>query len=221
MTDRFYPWFKSSQKCDVIALAASAGGFEAFAQILSALPSDFTVPIIALLHRGTRRLGRDGLVDFLSRRSQLPVFQAKPGTKLEDGTIHVMPPAYDMRLYAGRFLLHFPASKVRPSADVLFESMAEEYGPRCIAVVLSGAMQDGARGVAAIKKRYGTVLVQAPQTAVAPGMPRAAIRTGSADGIMHPSDIADTLVSLTLGRRRAPHTPFTVHKRHSVPFQPS
>ena len=215
----FYSWFKSPQKCDVIALAASAGGFEAFAQILSELPSDFTVPIIALLHRGIRQLGRDGLVDFLSRRSQLPVFQAKPGTKLERGTIHVIPPVYDMRLYAGRFLLHFPASRIRPSADVLFESMAEEYGPRCIGVVLSGAMKDGARGVAAIKRRYGTVLVQAPETALSSGMPRAAIRTGFADGIMHPSDIADTLVSLTLGRRRIPHASCSVHKRRSAPSQ--
>ena len=167
----FYSWFKSPQKCDVIALAASAGGFEAFAQILSELPSDFTVPIIALLHRGIRQLGRDGLVDFLSRRSQLPVFQAKPGTKLEMGTIHVIPPVYDMRLYAGRFLLHFPASRIRPSADVLFESMAEEYGPRCIGVVLSGAMKDGARGVAAIKGVTGPSWCRRRKLLFRPGCP--------------------------------------------------
>jgi len=222
VTDRFYPWFKSPQQCDVIALAASAGGFEAFAQVLSALPADFTVPVIALLHRGRRRPGRDVLVDFLSRRSRLRVIQVKPGDRLKTSTVHVMPPVWDMRLCAGRFQVHTSTSrKQHPSADILFESMAEEYGPRCVAVVLSGALTEGARGAAVIKNRYGTVLVQAPETAIVAEMPRAAIRTGSADGVMHPSDIADTLVSLTLGRRRVPHTSFTVHKRQSMPSQAS
>lgn len=200
----FYPWFKSSQTCDVIALAASAGGFEALAQLLSGLPDDFTVPIIALLHRGKRPPGPDVLVEFLSQRSRLRVVQVQPGEKLEPKTIHVLPHTRDMRLQAGCFQVCSSTSRFHPSADVLFESLAEEYGPRCIGVVLSGAQTDGARGVSAIRARGGTVLVQAPETAIVRGMPRTAIQTGFADGIMHPTDIAHALISLTLGRRRAP-----------------
>lgn len=200
----FYPWFKSSQTCEVIALAASAGGFEALAQVLSGLPHDFTVPIIALLHRGKRPPGPDILVEFLSQRSRLKVVQARHGDKLKNATIHVLPPARDMRLNAGSFQVSSSTSRLHPSADMLFESMAEGHGPRCIGVVLSGALMDGARGISAIRARGGTVLVQAPETATVPGMPKTAIRTGFVDGIMHPTDIADALTSLTLGRRRAP-----------------
>jgi two-component system chemotaxis response regulator CheB len=198
----FYPWFKSAQICDVIALAASAGGFEAFAQLLSGLPHDFTVPIIALLHRGKRSPERDGLVEFLSRRSRLRVTQAMPGQKLAAATVYVAPPACDLRLCAGRFQMLVPAGRFQPCADTLFESLAQEYGRGCIGVLLSGAMTDGVRGVAAIKARGGTVLVQAPETAIIPHMPKAAIQAGAVDGIMHPADIADALISLTMGRRR-------------------
>lgn len=218
-SDLFYPWFKSPQVCDVIALAASAGGFQAFAQLLSRLPEDFTVPIIALLHRGQRPPGEDGLVEFLSRRSRLRVVQAKSGQRPAATTVHVAPPACDLRLYAGRFQLRVSTTKIHASADTLFESLAAEYGPRCIGVVLSGALKDGARGVAAIKARGGTILVQAPETAVMPHMPRAAIQTGSVDGIMHPADIADALISLTMGRRRGYVASSSIHISQVAPFQ--
>lgn len=215
----FYPWFKSSQACDVIALAASAGGFEAFDQLLSGLPHDFTVPIIALLHRGKRRPGEDRLVELLSRRSRLRVVQAQPGENLAISTVHVAPPACDLRLDAGRFRMLAPVGRRLTSADTLFESLAEEYGPHCIGVVLSGALRDGMRGVAAIKARGGTVLVQAPETAVMPHMPRAAIQTGSVDGVMHPADIADALISLTMGRRRACVVSSGIHIGQLAPSQ--
>jgi two-component system chemotaxis response regulator CheB len=207
----FYPWFKSPQTCDVIALAASAGGFQAFAQLLSGLPHDFTVPIIALLHRRERQPGEDRLVELLSRRSRLRVVQAQPGQRLAISTVHVAPPACDLRLDAGLFRMLAPAGRPLTSADTLFESLAQQYGPRCIGVVLSGALRDGERGVRAIKARGGTVLVQAPETALIPHMPQAAIRTGAVDGIMHPADIADALVSLTMGRRRVCVMSSTIH----------
>jgi two-component system chemotaxis response regulator CheB len=215
----FYPWFKSSQRFDVIALAASAGGFQAFAQLVSGLPQDFTVPIVALLHRGKRPPGGDGLVKFLSRRSRLRVIQATHGQSLLAATIHVAPPGCDLRLYAGQFLTGIPTTKIYPSADSLFGSIAEGYGPRCIGVVLSGALGDGVRGVAAIKARGGTVLVQAPETAIMPHMPKAAIQTGSVDGIMHPADIADALISLTLGRRRRRLASSSIHLGQIAPEQ--
>jgi two-component system chemotaxis response regulator CheB len=88
---------------------------------------------------------------------------------------------------------------VRPSADLLFESVAAAYGGRAIAVVLTGAGKDGSLGVTAIKKRGGTVIVQDEATSEFFGMPGAAIRTGSADFVLSIDEIPGALVTLVGG----------------------
>jgi len=91
---------------------------------------------------------------------------------------------------------------VRPSADLLFESVAAAYGERAIAVVLTGAGKDGSMGVTAIKKRGGTVIVQDEATSEFFGMPSAAIRTGTVDFVLSLDEIPAALITLLAGEVR-------------------
>ena len=196
-----HPWSSLKSPFAVAALVASAGGLEALEQVLPRLSEDFPVPLIVLLHRRERLPGSDLLVHHLSRFSHLPIVQAKAGEKLRHGTIYAAPPNRHLRFGSGgRMLLSEAAGvrQIRPSADVLFESLAEQFGSACIAAVLSGSLHDGAIGVVKIKASGGMVLVQDPATAFSAGMPNAAIATGCADFVLPPRHIADALVTLTM-----------------------
>lgn len=138
----------------------------------------------------------------MGRRSKLPVVQAVDGMELERGRVYLAPP--DRHLLVNRDgiisltqteLVNF----VRPSADLLFESVAAAYGERAIAVVLTGAGKDGSMGVTAIKKRGGTVIVQDEATSEFFGMPSAAIHTGVVDFVLSLDEIPAALITLMAG----------------------
>lgn len=196
-----HPWFSQKSPFQVAALVASAGGLEALEQVLPRVSSDFPLPMIVLLHRRERAPGCDLLVRHLARFSRLPILQAKAGEKLRRGTVYAAPPDCHLLLApGGRILLSDagPERQIRPSADVLFESLAEHFGPACIAVILSGSLHDGAIGAVKIKASGGMVLVQDPATAFSAGMPNAAIATGCADFVLPPRRIADALITLAM-----------------------
>lgn len=181
----------------IVALAASAGGLKALTEVLGGLPPDFPSAVVVLQHLD--RHSRSLLAPILGRRCALPVHEAGHGEVLHAGAIVVARP--DHHLLVNRDgsvalthteLVHF----VRPSADLLFESVAASFGPRAIAVVLSGSGSDGAMGVTAIKKTGGTVIVQDPAEAEHAGMPRAALDTGAADHVLPLAAIAPALVRL-------------------------
>jgi two-component system chemotaxis response regulator CheB len=181
----------------VVALAASAGGLKALIEVLGGLPADFPAALAIVQHM--ERHGRSLLAGILARRTALQVRQAAPGDALAPGVAFVAPP--DHHLLVNRDgtlsltqteLVHF----VRPSADLLFESVAASLGSRAIAVVLSGSGSDGAMGVTAIRKRGGTVIVQDPAQAEHPGMPRAARDTRAAHYVLPLEAIAPALVRL-------------------------
>lgn len=185
---------------DVVALAASAGGLNALTQLLAALPTDFPAAIVVVQHLDPRH--RSLMADIVSRRTPLRVKQASQGDRLQPGTVYIAPP--------NRHLLVNPDSSlaltvtelvsfVRPSADLLFESVAAAYKERAIAVVLTGTGSDGAMGVRAIKKLGGTVIAQDDKTAEFSGMPGAAIRTGSVDFVLPLAEIASALITLVMG----------------------
>ena len=141
----------------------------------------------------------------LSRRSNLPVHQAVDGMELDPGSIYLAPPDRHMLInrdgtvsLTQTELVNF----VRPSADLLFESVAASYGERAIAVVLTGAGKDGSMGVTAIKARGGTVIVQDEASSEFFGMPSAAIRTGIVDFILSLDEIPDALLTLVAGEAR-------------------
>jgi two-component system, chemotaxis family, protein-glutamate methylesterase/glutaminase len=138
----------------------------------------------------------------VGRRSKMPVDQATEGMALEKGHVYLAPPDRHMLINPDATvsltqteLVNF----VRPSADLLFESVAAGFGDRAIAVVLTGAGRDGSMGVTAIKKRGGTVIVQDESTSEFFGMPSAAIRTGVVDFVLSLDEIPAALVTLVGG----------------------
>ena len=182
---------------NVVALAASAGGLNALTHVLAALPAGFPAPIIVVQHLDPRH--RSLMAEILARRTALRVMEAKGGERVERGCAYVAPanrhllvtPDHTLSLTETE-LVHF----VRPSADLLFESVAASFKERAIAVVLSGSGQDGAMGVKAINKMGGTVIVQDARNAEFPGMPEAALATGLADFVLPLDEIGPALQKL-------------------------
>ncbi len=188
---------EESAAFDVIAIAASAGGLPAIGEVLSRLPADFPAAIVVVQHLDPRH--RSLMAEILSRTTKLKVKQVEEGDRLEPGTVFIAPPNKHLLVnmdgsmsLTESELVHF----VRPSADLLFESVAASYRHRAIAVVLSGTGSDGEMGVQAIKKMEGTVLVQNPKTAAFSGMPTTAIQTKSVDFVLDLEDIAPALITL-------------------------
>ena len=185
---------------DIVGLAASAGGLKALTDVLAALPVDFPAALVVLQHLDPRH--RSLMAEILGKRTALPVKEAAEGDRLEPGRAYVAPPNRHLLVNSDRTLsltqtelVHF----VRPSADLLFESIAASYRERAIAVVLSGSGKDGAMGVKAIKKMGGTVIVQDEQTSEFFGMPAAAQQTGNVDFVLPLHEIAGALQTLVRG----------------------
>ena len=184
---------------DLVALAASAGGLNALSQVLSGLPANFPATMVVVQHLDPRH--RSLMADILSRHTALEVKQAEEGDKLSTGTVYVAPPNRHLLVNPDSTLsltqselVHF----VRPSADLLFDSVAASYKERAIAVVLTGTGNDGVMGVQAIKKMGGTVIAQNQKTAEYFGMPSAAIKTGKVDFILPLPEISSALISLIM-----------------------
>lgn len=189
----------SNSKFEVVAVAASAGGLTALSQLLSGLPPGFSASVVIVQHLDPRH--RSLMADILSRRTNLEVKQAEEGDRLRPGMVYIAPP--DHHLLVNRDgtlslsqseLVHF----VRPSADLLFESVAASYRERAIAVVLTGTGSDGSMGVQAIKKMGGTVIAQDLKTAEFGGMPQAAVETKSVDFVLALDEIAPALITLVM-----------------------
>jgi two-component system, chemotaxis family, protein-glutamate methylesterase/glutaminase len=195
---RSAPHFHNAAR-DVVALAASAGGLAALGSILAILPAEFPAALVVVQHLDPRH--RSLMADILGRRTRLHVKQAEDGDHLHPATVYIAPP--NRHLLANpdgtlalsqSELVHF----VRPSADLLFESVAASYKNRAIAVVLTGTGSDGVMGVQAIKKMGGTVIAQDVHTSEFFGMPGAAINTGNVDFILPLDEIAAMLVRLVV-----------------------
>jgi len=181
----------------LVAVASSAGGFAALKQLLSDLSADIPAAFVIVQHLDPKH--RSLLAELLDRRSSLPVTEAKDGDVVKPGHAFVAPPDHhllvnpDHTLVLTRTeLVHF----VRPSADLLFESVAATFGPRAIAVVLSGTGLDGSMGVKAVKKMGGSVVAQDEGSSDFFGMPSAAIMTGDVDVVAPVERIASVLQSM-------------------------
>src|SRR5215472_7012724 len=156
----------ASEPFGIVAIAASAGGISALGRVLGGLPTSFPVPVVVVQHLDPRH--KTIIAEVLGRRAQLPVKLAEEGERAKAGTIYVAPPNHHLLVEAEGVLMlssselvHF----VRPSADLLFESVAGSYGPRAIACVLTGTGSDGTMGASAVKSRGGTVIAEDPELA--------------------------------------------------------
>ncbi|MCX4832973.1 MULTISPECIES: chemotaxis protein CheB [unclassified Streptomyces] len=182
---------------NIVAVAASAGGIHALVTVLGGLGADLPVPVLVVQHMDPHH--RTVLAEILDRRTGLHVKLAEEGEQARPGTVHIAPPNRHLLVDRDGTLglslgdrVHF----LRPSADPLFESVADAYGARAVAVVLSGTGNDGAKGVDAVKARGGTVIAQDPETAEFRGMPEAAVGTGAADFVLPLEEISAAIRGL-------------------------
>jgi two-component system chemotaxis response regulator CheB len=185
---------------EIVAIAASAGGLTALTTVVRGLPPNFEAAVAVVQHLDPRH--RSLMPQIIARRATLPVDEARDGMDVEPGHIYLAPPDRHLLINRDRTisltqteLVNF----VRPSGDLLFESVAAAYGERAIAVVLTGTGHDGSMGVAAIKKRGGTVIVQDELSSEFFGMPSSAIKTGTVDFVLAIDEIAPALETLVGG----------------------
>lgn len=189
----------------IVALAASAGGLNALTRVLGELPGDLPAAVLVLQHVQPHRPSL--LAEILGRHTALAVKEAAEGECIAPGHVYVASADHHLVVNPDQTLSLTGTARVqfvRPSADVLFESLAASCGARAVAVVLSGSGHDGAAGVKAIKKRGGTVIVQDYRTSEFAGMPEAAQYTGVADFVLALPDIAPKLRTLCASRAAQP-----------------
>ena len=174
-------------------VGGSWGGMDALGRLVELLHPP-CISIAVALHRAVNP-PEGALVSYLQARCPIPVSEAEDKDLIEAGHLYVAPADYHLLVEPGRFALSIeaPVHHSRPSIDVLFESAADAYGDRAAAVVLSGANDDGCRGLRHLKRRGGRTLVQNPATAIRPEMPDAAIATGAVDEVLTLDGIAAAL----------------------------
>lgn len=187
-------------RVDAVVIGASAGGIEALTVLLPALPAGLRAPVLVVLH-----LPRDKpsvLAEIFARKCALPVREAEDKEPIEAGTVYFAPNNYHLLVDDGPQLslsADDPVHHSRPSINVLFESAAEIYNERLLGIILSGANDDGAAGLAAIHDAGGVTIVQSPPTARAPQMALSALKLRPADCVLPLEEIADMLRTLDVG----------------------
>ncbi|AZE89426.1 chemotaxis protein CheB [Pseudomonas orientalis] len=182
---------------EAIVVGASAGGVEALLSIFAGLPEGFGLPIIAVLHLPDER--RSQLAEVFARRLRVPVKEARDKESIEAGTLYFAGPGYHLSVEQDRSLSLSQEERVhhsRPAIDFLFTSAADAYGQGLLAILLTGANQDGARGLAYVKQSGGTTVVQDPAEARIAVMPLAAMALHTPDHILSLSRIGSLLASL-------------------------
>jgi two-component system, chemotaxis family, protein-glutamate methylesterase/glutaminase len=199
------PGVHSEARHDLVVIGASAGGVEALKTLVSCLPANLRASVVAVLHLPAG--GTSVLPSILDRAGPLPAIPAGNGEPLEPGTIYVAVPDCHVRIDDGRLQVEGGPRENghRPAIDPLFRSAAHSHGTRAIGVILSGALDDGTRGLRAIKAHGGMTIVQDPETALHPGMPRAAIRSVAPDRVLSPEQIASALAEFTSGASESGH----------------
>ncbi|MDA0182937.1 chemotaxis protein CheB [Solirubrobacter phytolaccae] len=187
----------------LIVIGASWGGLQAVGEILAGLPGDFAVPVLIVQHRAEDT--GDLLAGLLDRRGPLPVREVEDKDTLAGAGVLVAPAGYHVLVEPDHLELSTEAHVrfSRPSIDVTLESAADALGAGVIGVVLTGANDDGAVGLAAVRRRGGFAIVQNPETALVATMPAAARSSAAPQAVAELSEIAPLLVQLADGE--APH----------------
>jgi two-component system chemotaxis response regulator CheB len=195
---------------DIVVIGASAGGLDALQLLVAGLPSRFPPAVLIVMHIGAQH---SILPSLLARSSVLPVRQARHGDLVESGRVLVAPPDLHLtvvRLGAEcRVVLARTAKEnhTRPAVDPLFRAAAASFGRRAIGVILTGGLDDGTAGLAAIKACGGTAIVQDPVQALAPGMPASAIENVAVDHVLLLEDIPPALSRLAEAQVQAAAPP--------------
>jgi two-component system chemotaxis response regulator CheB len=204
-------------KHDVIVIGASAGGVEAISRVVADLPRDLQASVMVVLHISR---GKSYLPEILTRAGRLRAEHPEDGRPIEYGRIYVAPPDQHLLVESGRLRVAHSASEngVRPAVDPLFRSAARVYGGRVIGVILTGTLDDGTAGIAAVREAGGITIVQDPDEAFAPGMPRSAIGSGHVDHVLPLRDIGLLLGALV--QEDAPARLPSADHPHLRPMEP-
>jgi two-component system chemotaxis response regulator CheB len=191
---------------ELIVMGASWGGFHALEKLLAALPEGFRTPIAIAQHRAVDS-GTGALPEMLGRHTGRGDDVCEAGDKdpIEPGRVYLAPSDYHLLVDPDGFALSTEGAvqHSRPSIDVLFDSAADAYGDRLIAVLLTGANEDGAYGIRRVRRRGGVTIAQDPKTAERGTMPAAAIATGCVQHVLPLEEIATVLARLAHGERSA------------------
>lgn len=186
---------------ELICVGASWGGLDAVGRLLADLPVQVDQPVVIAQHRHSTSAPA-GLADLLRLRVKRPVQDVEDKMPIERGHVYIAPPDYHLLVERGSFALSVDerVQYARPSIDVLFESASYAYGRGVIGIILTGANEDGAAGLAAVKQRGGVALVQDPHGAERRTMPDAAIAATVADAVLPLEEIGRFLYGLCLER---------------------
>ncbi len=160
----------------MICIGASSGGIEALRTLVRALPCDFGAPIVVVVHSSPESPGILG--ELLNQIGTVPASTVVDCEPIQPGRIYVAPPDNHVIIEPGILRLTRDPKENRfcPAIDPLFASAASVYGPMAVGVILSGDLDDGAAGLLAIKQLGGVAIVQDPEEAIFPSMPRSAMK---------------------------------------------
>lgn len=188
---------------DLVVMGTSTGGLHALTRLLSGLPANFPLPIAIVQHRS--RDSDERLSLLLRGASLIPVYEAEDKEPLRGPGVYLGPPDYHLLIEPDSIALSTeePVAYSRPSIDVLFESAAYSHGSGVIGVLLTGANQDGTRGLQRIKARGGYVIVQNPDSAESAFMPKHAVKNLLPDRVLNLEQIAGELVTRASEARTA------------------
>lgn len=188
------PALETARSPSVVGIGASTGGPAALQAILSALPADFPLPLLIVLHIGAAF--ESALPEWLQHHAALPVRNARDGEPLPPRGVVLAPAGRHLRLRAGRLCYSDepPRYSCKPSVDVLFESLAQELGARAIGCLLTGMGRDGAAGLLTMRARGAQTAAQDEASSVVYGMPAEAARLGAAQAILPLAEVAPWLV---------------------------
>jgi len=181
---------------DIVVIGASAGGVEAISTLVAGLPRDLRAVVLVVLHVAR---GRSVLPEILTRIGSLPASHPHDCERLQYGRIYVAPPDHHLTVVADTArVVHGPTENgVRPAVDPLFRSAARVYGSRVVGIILTGSLDDGTAGLAAIKEAGGVTIVQDPEEAFAPSMPRSALDFVAVDHVLPLREISIMVKNLS------------------------
>jgi two-component system CheB/CheR fusion protein len=182
----------------IVGIGASAGGLEAFTQLLRSLPADTGMAFVLVQHLDPKH--ESMLTQILSQRTKMPVYEVKDGMAAEPDHVYIIPPNTDMTISGGVLALA-PRTQVRGHhmpVDHFFHSLAEDQKSKAVGVILSGTASDGSLGLKAIKAEGGITFAQDEKSAKYGGMPHSAAAASAADFILPPEGIARELVRISL-----------------------
>ena len=188
---------------EAVVLGVSAGGLQALKTLLPALPASFPLPIAIVQHTGER--SDSFLAEYLDQASEIAVKEAEDKEPLNSGTAYLAPGGYHLLIEPDRSFSLSVDPRVNhscPSIDVLFESAADVFGELADRRRADRANADGAHGLKIIKERGGRAIVQSPENAESPTMPKAALAATKADYVVELEQLAPLLLQLSMAQGR-------------------